>query len=292
MPIPSTIADLSTSAASNYPTGAETVGTSMDDYLRAIQSIQKQVVSKGANLASATTVTFGNDGQYFIITGTTTINAFSNAWDGRQCIVSFSGALQLTNSAGLVLPGGANITTAANDCAVFVNESTGVWRCVSYQRAASLNAGPFLDTNALIRGSADATKLLRFEVDGFTTATTRVLTPPNADATIAGTNLAQTFTSSQRGTITTDNDLSFDMNSTNNFTCTPSAGGTLTFTNITAGQSGYILLVNGANYAIAAAATTKIATADLTKISASGTYLISYYSNGTNVYCSASASLA
>jgi hypothetical protein len=36
-----------------------------------------------------------------------------------------------------------------------------------------------------IVGSADATKKARFEVDGITTGTTRVLTVPNADGTIA-----------------------------------------------------------------------------------------------------------
>lgn len=49
---------------------------------------------------------------------------------------------------------------------------------------------PVVDTTAIVKGSADATKLLRFEVDGFTTGTTRVLTPPNYDgqiATLAGT---------------------------------------------------------------------------------------------------------
>lgn len=56
---------------------------------------------------------------------------------------------------------------------------------------------PFTDTNALIKGSADTTKLLRFEVDGFTTGTTRVLTPPNANATIAGLEVAQTFSVTQ-----------------------------------------------------------------------------------------------
>lgn len=95
---------------------------------------------------------------------------------------------------------------------------------------------------------------------------------------------ANTWTASQRATITTDNDLSFDQSVTNNFFCTPSAGGTLTFTNHTAGQSGFILLVNGSNYAITAAATTKINSADLTTISATGTYLLSYLDNGTNAY--------
>jgi len=38
---------------------------------------------------------------------------------------------------------------------------------------------------------------LRFEVDGFTTATTRILTPQNASYTLAGIDLAQTFTAAQ-----------------------------------------------------------------------------------------------
>jgi hypothetical protein len=112
------------------------------------------------------------------------------------------------------------------------------------------------------------------------------------DADTAKTDVAQTFTVSQRGTITTDNDLSFDLNATNNFKCTPSAGGTLTFTNITAGQSGFILLINGSNYAITAAATTKVGSNTLFTISTTGTYLLSYLSDGTNVYIVNSGVLA
>lgn len=51
--------------------------------------------------------------------------------------------------------------------------------------AVAVSSNPFDDATAIIKGSADATKLLRFEVDGFTTGTTRVLTPPNSDGTIA-----------------------------------------------------------------------------------------------------------
>lgn len=118
------------------------------------------------------------------------------------------------------------------------------------------------------------------------------MTFPASSTTVAGLGIAQTFTASQRGTVTTDNDLSFDMNVTNNFKCTPTAGGALTFTNITAGQSGFVLLVNGSNYAITAAATTKMATGALTTISATGTYLLSYFSDGTNVYVVNSGALA
>jgi len=107
------------------------------------------------------------------------------------------------------------------------------------------------------------------------------------DADTAKTDVAQTFTASQRGTVTADNDLSFDMNATNFFKCTPTGNGTLTFTNITAGQSGNIWLDNSGGHTISAASSTYIASADLTTISTAGVYFLSYYSDGTNVMVSA-----
>lgn len=107
------------------------------------------------------------------------------------------------------------------------------------------------------------------------------------------TNTAQTITGAKRGGVTTDNDLSFDMSAGNNFLCTPTAGGTLTFTNITAGQSGFITLVNGSNYTISKAAAVKMATGALTQISATGRYILSYFSpDGTNVDVTVSAALS
>lgn len=112
------------------------------------------------------------------------------------------------------------------------------------------------------------------------------------DANTAKTNIEQTWTDAQRGAITTDNDLSFDLSVGNNFTCTPTGTGTLTFTNHTAGQSGYVLLINSSGYAISAAATTKVGATFLATVSAAGTYLISYYDNGTNTYLTASGALS
>ncbi len=73
---------------------------------------------------------------------------------------------------------------------------------------------PFTDSNFLVRGSADTTKKLRFEIDGFTTATTRVLTPPDFDMQIgngqiiaAGRNIAARTNS---GTPNTKIDISAD----------------------------------------------------------------------------------
>lgn len=51
-----------------------------------------------------------------------------------------------------------------------------------------------LDDNSNIVGSADATKKLRFEVDGITTGTTRVITPPDENFTMVGVATAQTLT--------------------------------------------------------------------------------------------------
>lgn len=107
------------------------------------------------------------------------------------------------------------------------------------------------------------------------------------DADILKADTADTITAPMRGTVTPDNDLSFDMNVTNNFKCTPTGIGTLTFTNITAGQSGNIWLDNSAGVTISAASSTYISSADLTTISAAGVYFLSYYSDGTNVMVSA-----
>jgi hypothetical protein len=118
------------------------------------------------------------------------------------------------------------------------------------------------------------------------------ITAASAGTDYAAPGTAATFTASQRGTVTTDNDGSFDMNVTNNFSCTPSGTFALTFTNITAGQSGYVLLINTGGHAVTAAATTKVNTSFLATVSAAGTYLISYFSNGTNVYVTTGGAMA
>ena len=58
---------------------------------------------------------------------------------------------------------------------------------------------PFLDTHAIVEGSSDSTKKVRIEADGLTTATTRVLTPMDADYTI-GDRIGLTTSASTSGT--------------------------------------------------------------------------------------------
>jgi len=93
--------------------------------------------AKGSDLASASTVNMGaGTGNFIHITGTTTITAFDTVQAGTDRTVIFDGILTLThNATSLILPTGANITTAANDTATFRSEGTGNWRCISYERA-------------------------------------------------------------------------------------------------------------------------------------------------------------
>lgn len=148
MPIPTTIESLSTTAASNGPAGSEDRSTA-DDGLRQAYAFIKQSVSLGSNIASASSITPPSTGSVFNITGTTTITAIgsTNSWDGRIVTFIFAGALTLTHSATLPLPGSINITTAANDVATFVQTASGTWRCVAYERS---NGGALLNGNVTI----------------------------------------------------------------------------------------------------------------------------------------------
>ena len=92
--------------------------------------------SKGADVASANALTLGTDGNYFDITGTTAITSIGTLGIGTVVLLHFDGILTLThNATDLILPSGANITTAAGDEGMFVEYASGDWRCISYTRA-------------------------------------------------------------------------------------------------------------------------------------------------------------
>ncbi|RWF66836.1 DUF2793 domain-containing protein [Mesorhizobium sp.] len=112
---------------------------------------------KGSNVASASTVSLG-EGGFFHITGTTTVTDidWATAKDGRAAFVIFDGALTLThNATTLKLPGGANITTAAGDRAIFVQDSGDNVICIAYIRA---DGTPLLSTILRSDTSANLTK--------------------------------------------------------------------------------------------------------------------------------------
>ena len=134
--------DWSTTAASNLPSGTTSIGTGLDDNLRELQKVVRQdLAHKGADIASAATTDIGAvAGLMHDITGTTTITSLGTVAAGIWKILKFEGALTLThNASSLILPGGANITTADGDVGIFFSEGSGNWRCLSYMRATGRN---------------------------------------------------------------------------------------------------------------------------------------------------------
>jgi len=95
------------------------------------------MTNQSADVASASTINL--DTAYGLITdvtGTTTITAVTLG-QGRIRFVRFTGALTLTHGSNLVLPGGANITTAAGDFAILAGYASSVVRCVSFVKASA-----------------------------------------------------------------------------------------------------------------------------------------------------------
>jgi len=88
----------------------------------------------------------------------------------------------------------------------------------------------------------------------------RTATLPDASITVAGTNLAQSFSAAQRGTVSAQGSVSgtvtLDFATANNFSMTLPAGGSVTLanpSNLTAGQSGSVVITqNGTTAATVA----------------------------------------
>jgi hypothetical protein len=100
------------------------------------------------DLASATTTDLGTVTANVRITGTTTITGFGTATSGITRKLRFAAALTLThNATSLILPGAANITTAAGDTAEAISLGSGNWVVVDFTRAAAGYAGNILLAN-------------------------------------------------------------------------------------------------------------------------------------------------
>lgn len=90
---------------------------------------------EGAPIATASTIDLdAATGNLVHLTGTTTVTAITLAQGAARQVVS-DGVATLTNGASLILPGGANIITAAGDCWVARGEGAGVTRITDYTKA-------------------------------------------------------------------------------------------------------------------------------------------------------------
>jgi len=122
-------------------------------------------LKKGADVASATALPVLTDGNYFDVTGTTTVTSINTTGTvGTVIKLHFDGALILThNATDLILPSGANITTAVGDEAEFVEYASGDFRCTVYTKADGTavvspagGIGEFIDTSIAISSDDSA----------------------------------------------------------------------------------------------------------------------------------------
>jgi hypothetical protein len=189
-------------AGNNKITGLA-AGSATGDSLR-----WEQLFSQGqpANLASAATTDIGAQNTVLLnITGTTTITSFGTNYNGPRYL-RFDGVLTLThNATTLILPGGANITTAAGDSAIVVPNGTPAngWRVLGYQKAdgttiATSKIQPIsasVSGNALTISASSLTLDFRSTTLGSGTVTTVTGTPANlvisSGSTLGTTNGAQ-----------------------------------------------------------------------------------------------------
>lgn len=138
--ISQSLKDWSTTPGSNLPTGGTLVGGNLDDNLRNIQAaLRADVASRDSIASAATTDLDTKDAGSLDVTGTVTISSLGTVSAGIRKTLTFGAALILThNATSLILPTGANITTAAGDSAEFVSLGGGNWRCLWFQRASGL----------------------------------------------------------------------------------------------------------------------------------------------------------
>jgi len=99
--------------------------------------------SKGADVASGTALAVLTDGNYFDVTGTTTVTSINTTGGAGTLIkLHFDGAVTLTHhSTDLILAGAANFTTEAGDEVEFVEYAAGDYRMTGWSLAGTAPGG-------------------------------------------------------------------------------------------------------------------------------------------------------
>ena len=149
-------------------------GTDSERYITSAQLHEAR-----ADVASAATCNIGAAASNFVrITGTTTITAFDTVAAGIWRWVTFADALTLThNGTSLIVPGAANITTAANDRMLARSLGSGNWIVLDYVKA---------------NGQPIAMSLASVSEAGLGTNTTKAVTPAGLYPGYAVVNSAST----------------------------------------------------------------------------------------------------
>lgn len=145
---PAIPAGLSAASTTEVLTGTDTAKYSTPNTIAALWEA-------GSDVSDGAAITIGEGGYFNLITSTTAITSFSVTTDkaGRTFRVRFDTARTLThNATSLILPGGANITTAQGDIAQVRSLGSGNVVVESYTRMDSvpITYGTFTPTFAAV----------------------------------------------------------------------------------------------------------------------------------------------
>lgn len=140
---------------------------------------------QASNVASASTTNIaGAVGSYVTVTGTVTINALGTAAAGVERVVTFAGILTIThNGTSLILPGAANITTAAGDTHTFRSLGSGNWKCVDPPGGSGGGLSAPVANSSLATMSPNTVKMNN---TGSSATPTDVASWPTAESALAG----------------------------------------------------------------------------------------------------------
>lgn len=136
--IPLQLKDWYSDPALNVPAGGTLVSNNLDDNLRTILAVVRMLASSNSLAVGATTNLGTRDETFLTLTGAgATISSFGTLSAGMFKVIVFDGINTLVhNATAMKLPGGANITTAADDSALLLSLGSGNWRCLWYSKAS------------------------------------------------------------------------------------------------------------------------------------------------------------
>lgn len=117
-----------------------------------------QPIGKGADIVSAAALTPGTDGDYFDVTGSTTITSIASLGEGTTIRLHFDGVVTLThNATNLVLHDSTDITTIAGEELSFFEYAVGSWRMLG--KSSFVIAPGSIDTLQIASNAINADKI-------------------------------------------------------------------------------------------------------------------------------------
>lgn len=164
-------------------------------------------------------------------TGVATFLATPSSTNFAAAVTGETGTGNVVFSADPVFTGTPSMPTGTTATTQSPGDNTTKLATTAFVAAAVTASGlPVTDTTGIAKGSADATKIVRLEVDGFTTGTTRVVTPPNADTSLPVYGQTITYSGPTAPRTVTYPDANFTVARTdaaNTFTGTQTFSGTV-----------------------------------------------------------------